>query len=142
MGNKERVNAGIRYGLLYTVAIMLAGFIGIEILAVPLSGMFDLAGETNKLCISAMRIISVSYVFAGANIAFQGIFQALEKGFESLVISVCRQFLFIIPVAIVFAKLITAGILATEYIWISFIVAEVLSVLVSVAFMKKIQLIP
>ena len=44
------------------------------------------------LSLVEVHTISISYVFAGANIAFQGIFQALDSGLESLVISVCRQY--------------------------------------------------
>ncbi len=47
---------------------------------------------------------------AGANIAFQGIFQALNSGLESLIISVCRQFLFVIPVAYIFSTLVISGV--------------------------------
>ena len=56
----------------------------IEIFAVPFSSLFGLSGETQAICISAMRIISLSFIFAGINIAYQGIFQALDGGFESL----------------------------------------------------------
>ena len=47
---------------------------------------FDLSGETQSLCISAIRIISLSFVFAGCNIAFQGVFQALDSGVPSYVL--------------------------------------------------------
>ena len=78
-------------------------------------------------------------MFAGANIAFQGIFQALDSGLESFVISVCRQFLFIVPVAWVFAKIVLAGMCGTWLVWMTFVIAEVLSVLVSVIFMKRVS---
>ena len=136
--DQQRVKEGIRYGLIYTLIIMLIGFVGIEILANPLAGMFGLSGDTKALCVSAMRIISISYVFAGANIAFQGIFQALDSGMESLIVSVGRQFLFVIPVAYLFSELVLAGKCGTWIVWTSFLIAEVLSVLLSVGFMRKI----
>lgn len=139
MGSKKRVQDGVKYGILYTLVIMLIGFVGLEILAKPFAGIFGLSGETKELCISAMRVISISYVFAGANIAFQGIFQALDSGFESLVISVCRQFLFVIPTAYVFSNIVLSGSCGIWLVWTSFLIAEVLSVLVSVIFMKKIN---
>ncbi|MDE5939430.1 MAG: MATE family efflux transporter [Lachnospiraceae bacterium] len=139
MGSRERVKDGVKYGLLYTLGIMLVGFVGLEILAEPLAGIFGLSGETKALCVSAMRIVSISYMFAGANIAFQGIFQALDSGLESLIISVCRQFLFVIPVAYVFAEMVLSGICGTWLVWMSFVIAEVLSVLVSLIFMKRVN---
>lgn len=139
MGSRERVKDGIRYGLFYTLGIMLIGFIGLEIFADPFAGIFGLSGETKALCISAMRLIAVSYVFAGANIAFQGVFQALDSGMESLIISVCRQFLFVIPVAYLFAQVVISGLCGTWLVWMSFVIAEVLSVLVSITFMKRVN---
>lgn len=139
MGSRERVRDGVKYGLLYTLGIMLIGFVGLEVFAGPFAGIFGLSGETKALCISAMRIISVSYMFAGANIAFQGIFQALDSGLESLIISICRQFLFVIPVAYVFSKIVLSGLCGTWLVWLSFVLAEVLSVLVSLVFMKRVN---
>lgn len=139
MGNQKRVKDGVKYGLGYTLVIMLIGFIGLELLAEPFSSIFGLSGETKDLCVSAMRIISISYVFAGANIAFQGMFQALDGGLESLIISVCRQFLFVIPVAYVFSNIVLAGQCGTWLVWVSFIIAEAASAVVSVIFMKKIS---
>lgn len=139
MKSRERVKDGIKYGMLYTLAIMAVGFIGIEVLSEPLAGIFGLSGETKALCVSAMRIISISYVFAGANIAFQGVFQALDSGLESLVISVCRQFLFIIPVAFLFSKIVIHGFVDIWFIWTTFPIGEAISVLVAVFFMKNIS---
>ena len=139
MNSQKRVKDGIKYGMKYTLIIMLIGFIGLEILAEPFAGIFGLSGETKALCISAMRIVSLSYVFAGANIAFQGIFQALDSGLESLVISVCRQFLFVIPVSYVFSKLVISGVSGTWLVWFTFLIGEGLSVLVSLYFMKKVN---
>lgn len=137
--DQKRVKDGIRYGLLYTLVIMLIGFIGLEIFAAPFAGIFGLSGETKELCISAMRVISVSYVFAGANIAFQGIFQALDGGKESLVVSVCRQFLFVIPLAYLFTDIVVKGSCGVWLVWTSFIFAEGISAVIAVFFMKKVN---
>ncbi len=49
-----------------------------------------------------MRVISVSFLFAGINVAYQGIYQALDGGLESLVISLLRQLIIILPLAGIF----------------------------------------
>ncbi|MCM1246170.1 MAG: MATE family efflux transporter [Roseburia sp.] len=139
MGSKERVKDGIKYGMIYTLTIMVIGFVGLEIFSEPLAGIFGLSGNTKALCISAMRIISGSYIFAGANIAFQGMFQALDGGVESLVISICRQVLFIIPVACFFTELAVNGFVYTWFVWLTFPIGEALSVVVAVLFMKRIN---
>ena len=139
MRSKQRVKDGIKYGLVYTIIIMLIGMVVIEIFAVPFSAIFGLSGETQSICISAMRIISLSFIFAGMNIAYQGIFQALNGGLESLIISVLRQFLFALPVAWGFSLFARNSIDMIWTVWTTFIIAEVLSCLVATIFMKRIN---
>ena len=134
MGDKNRIKDGIKYGMIYTFIIMAIGFISLEVFANALSSAFGLSGETNALCISAIRIISVSLIFAGANVAFQGIFQALEGGLESLVISVCRQLIFVLPVAYLFVRIFNSA----NAVWFTFVIAEVLSFLIACLFLKKV----
>lgn len=140
MRSKFRVKEGIKYGMGYTLAIMFIGMALIEIFAVPFAALFGLSGETNAMCISAMRVVSLSFLFAGANIAFQGIFQALDSGLESLVLSVCRQFLFVLPVAWGFAQVVKASSVDNIWlVWLTFLIAEAVTVLVAWLFMKKIK---
>ena len=139
MKNKERVGMGIKYGIRYTLIIMTAGFIALEIFAAPLAKVFGLSGETESLCISAIRIISVSFIFAGLNIAFQGIFQALDSGIESLVISVLRQFLLVLPVAYAFSFIAKNNMDNAWTVWLTFPVAECISAAAAIIFMKKIK---
>lgn len=119
---------------------MVLGFVGLELFAGAFAGIFGLSGETKELCISAMRIVSVSYVFAGANIAFQGVFQALDRGMETFVVSVCRQFLFVVPFAWLFTELVRAGLCGTWLVWLCFVIAEALSAVISVWFMKRLRI--
>ncbi|MCM1386980.1 MAG: MATE family efflux transporter [Bacillus sp. (in: Bacteria)] len=137
--DKTRIQNGIKYGLLDTLVIMLIGTFLLEILAKPFPALFGLTGNTKEICSGAMRIISLSFVFAGANVAFQGIFQALEAGLESLIISICRQFLFVLPTAWLFSKIAANNTAMTWVVWLTFIIAESISCLISVLFMKRIK---
>ncbi|MGN1098321.1 MAG: MATE family efflux transporter [Clostridia bacterium] len=139
MGSKSRVNDGIRYGMIYTLIIMGVGLVLIEIFAPILAAVFGLSGETQALCVGAMRIVSLSFIFAGANVAFQGIFQALDGGLESLVISVCRQFLFVLPVAWGFSLAARQSPDKVWLVWLTFLIAEGLSALIAMIFMRKIR---
>lgn len=139
MRNKQRVKDGIKYGIMDTLIIMAVGLIVLEIFAAPFSAVFGLSGTTQTLCISAMRIISISFIFAGLNIAFQGIFQALDGGLESLVISVCRQFLFVLPVAWGFSLIALRSMDSAWLIWLTFPIAEVVSAIIAAVFMRRIN---
>lgn len=132
-GDKKRIKDGIFYGMLYTFIIMLVCFAGLEIFAKPFAGIFALSGETEALCITAMRVVSVSFLFAGVNIAFQGIFQALCCGIQSLVLSLLRQLIFVLPVAWLFARY------ADSMVWVTFIIAEGLSAAIGYIMYKRIS---
>lgn len=140
MQSKSRVSEGIKYGMMYTLVIMVIGLAAIEIFANPLAAIFGLSGETQELCIGAMRVVSISFIFAGANIAYQGIFQALDSGIESLVLSVCRQFLFVLPVAWGFAQVVKNGSMSQMWlVWSTFPIAEIVTVIIAYIFMKRIR---
>ncbi len=138
MGSKKRVKDGVKYGILYTTVIMVLGMILIECLAYPLVKIFGLSGMTQQLCISAMRIISLSFVFAGLNITFQGLFQALNAGIESLVISICRQLVFVLPVAWGFSILAVKSFDCAWTVWLTFPIAEFISAIIASVLMKRI----
>ncbi|MDD6207180.1 MAG: MATE family efflux transporter [Clostridiales bacterium] len=139
MRSKRRILDGIKYGMLYTLVIMVAGLLLLEIFAEPFAALFGLSGTTQKLCTSAMRIISISFVFAGANIAFQGIFQALDSGLESLVVSVCRQLIFVLPVAWFFSLFARQSMDHMWMVWMTFPIAEFVSALIAACLMSKIN---
>ena len=132
MGDSERIRSSVKYGHLYTFVIMLAGTVALEVFAEPFSAVFGLSGITNELCVSAMRIISLSFVFAGANIAFQGIFQALGAGISSLIVSLGRQLVFVFPFALMFAALADGRAENAWLVWITFPIAEVLTAVTAV----------
>lgn len=126
MNSQMRVKEGINYGMIYTLIIMFVGFVGVEIFVEPFAKIFGLSGEITGLCVSAIRVRSISYFFAGANMAFQGIFQALDNGVEFLIISVCRQFIFVVPVAWVFTRFVIVSSLV-GLVWTTFLIAEGIS---------------
>lgn len=137
MKNKSRIKDGIKYGMIYALVIMIAGLVLLEFFAVLLSDMFGLSGETRQMCIYAIRIISISFIFAGANISFQGIFQALDSGIESLIVSVCRQFLFVLPIAWIFSYVTMHFSGISWLVWITFPLAEIASVFIACILMKR-----
>lgn len=138
MEDKKRIDDGIKFGMVYTIAIMSFGLILVEILAIPFSNVFGLYGVTQQYCISAMRIVSISFIFAGMNITYQGIFQALNGGIQSLIVSVCRQFIFVIPIAWIFSLIAKHSLDLSWLIWTTFIIAETISVIIAHILMKRL----
>ncbi len=133
MGDQKRVKQGIFYGLLYVEIIMLVGLIGLEVFAGPLVGLFAMSKETEELCILASKIIATGFLFAGANIAIQGVFQALGCGLDSLVVSMLRLCVVVLPSAWLFAGLNNASFM----IWWAFPIAELVAFLVAVILLMR-----
>ena len=138
MGSKKRIKDGIRYGLIYTIALMILGVLITEIFPNAFASLFN-AGQSRAYFIGAMRIISISFVFAGINVAYQGIYQALNGGLESLVISLLRQLVIILPLAAIFAVFVRNGQMGVSLIWWAFPITEFVSCLAGYVFLKKIQ---
>ncbi len=136
MKSLPRVRDGIKFGIIYSLIIMLLGTIAAEVFAVPFTCAFGLSGETRSLCISAMHTISASFVFAGANIAFQGIFQALNAGAETLVISLGRQLVFILPAAYFLSRFVINSAMPGYIIWFTFPFGELATMLIGCAMLK------
>lgn len=127
------------YGLYYKIQqfILFAAF-GLRDAITPIIS-YNYGMRSKKRIQDGIRIVSLSFLFAGANVAYQGIFQALESGLESLCISVCRQFLLVLPVAWFFSLLVRYHAAPVWIIWTTFLIAEGLSFLLAAFFMKKIR---
>lgn len=136
--NRERVRQGIRWGLGYTVILMAVSLVVIEAFAGPLTGFFSLSGTTYQMCVDCIRIVSLGFVFAGLCVAFQGVFQALECGIESLVISLGRQVVFVLPTAWLLAKQVT-GLENSSVVWWSFLIAEALTLAVTLLMYRRVH---
>ena len=133
MGSQKRVKQGVCYGVIDISVIMIAGTVLLMIFANPLVALFGLSEETARLCVLAIRVISAGFIFAGVNIALQGVFQALGCGLSSLVISVLRLFIIVLPLAWIFSKLPNA----LDLIWLAFPVAELIACVVVIALMIR-----
>ena len=130
MQNAKRIREGVRCGLMYTSVLMLVCTAAVEILAQPLAGIFSLSAGTMGLCVTGLRVLAVSFVFAGANIAIQGVFQATEGGVQSLLVSLLRQLIFVLPAAWLFARLLPADV------WLAFPIAEVLTAVIAAVLLR------
>lgn len=138
MGSKKRIRDGIKYGLIYTVVLMIFGVAVTEIFPGAFATLFN-AGESREYFMEAMRIISVSFIFAGVNVAYQGIYQALEGGMESLVISLLRQLVIILPLAGIFSIFVRNGQMGVALIWWAFPITEITACLAGYVLLRKIS---
>ena len=117
---------------------MIAGAAITEIFPGAFAALFN-AGQSRDYFIGAMRIISISFIFAGINVAYQGIYQALNGGIESIIISLLRQLVIILPLAGIFSIFVRNGQAGVSLIWWAFPITELAACLVGYGFLKRIR---
>lgn len=137
MKDKERSIACMKYGITDTWLVTLLITILFEIIAVPLSKLFALSGDSSAVlvdvCAKATRIASFSFVFMGFNVAVQGILQALGYAVKPLVTAFLRLVLFTFPIAYFF----TLSDNVLNLVWWTFMIAEGMTCIVSALFLKQ-----
>lgn len=132
-GKKERVLKIIKLSICYAVGIMLAGLIIMEVFPEVLLGFFDASENMLAIGVPALRTICLSFVFAGFCIVAGSAFQALGNGVYSMIVSVTRQLVVLLPVAFLLSKLGNVN-----YVWWAFPIAELFSVSMTAFFLMKI----
>lgn len=135
MRDRARISKAIRCGLLYNAIIMLAGAVLLQVFGKQIIGIFDVSTEVKELSIQSVRIVTLGYIFVGANVIFQGIFQALGEGIKSLVISAIRLIIVVLPLAYFFTTLPNAQ----NIVWAAFPIAEACGLVVSILFMSRVS---
>lgn len=131
--NKDRINQALKFALTLAVSIMVIGTCCFLAIPSNLLRLFNASDSMITIGVPALRIISLSFPIAGICIAAGSIFQAFSKSIYSLVVSVGRQLVVLIPVAFLLSK---TGVL--DNVWWSFPIAEIASVVLSAIFFKKL----
>ncbi len=131
--NKERVLKTIKCALLYAVCIMAIGIFVFWVFPDKLLLMFKAKGDMMTFGIEALRIISLSFTFAGVCIIISSVFQALGHGVSSMIMSIIRQIVVLIPAAYLLSLTGYVGA-----VWWSYPIAEIASVVTGLIFLKKI----
>ena len=133
-GKRDRLIKTIKLSIAYAVGIMLAGLITIQLIPGSLLGMFNASPQMLEIGIPALRIISLSFVFAGYCIITSSVFQALGNGIYSMIVSIVRQIVILLPVAYLFSK---TGVLSA--VWLAFPIAELASLTLCTMFLLRIN---
>lgn len=81
---------------------------------------------------TALRIIGTGFIFSAVSTVFAGVFEALGRGVESLVVSLLRQLVIIVPVSLVLVRF-----LGVTGVWISFTVAEIIAMVISIILLRR-----
>ena len=130
---RDRMIRTIQLGILCAMCFMLTGLLIFNLFPEQMLGFFDASDYMVSIGVPALRTISYSFVFAGFCIACGTVFQALGNGVYSMIVSIVRQLVVLLPVAWLLAQ---TGEL--DAVWWSFTIAEVASLAVSSFFLARI----
>lgn len=131
--NRKRMMTTVKYALIYIVSIMLVGLLVMQTIPSVLLSLFESDPAVIEIGCTALRYISLSFIFAGVCIALGSVFQALGYGTYSMLVSFARQLVVLIPIAYAFSF---TGRL--DLIWLAFPIAEVMSLLVTLLLFVRI----
>ena len=137
---KKRVTGAMKYAMIFSVSIMVVGTIVMQFFPEQLLRLFDAGDQMMDIGVTALKIISVHFILAGFDIIIISSLQALGRGFSSMLISFTRQLIVLLPVAYLLS--LTGKLSA---IWWAFPIAEVVSIIVSLLFLRrayKIEIVP
>lgn len=126
----ERMIRTVKLGTLYATVVMVLGVAVFQLIPQVLLGMFDASDYMLEIGVPALRIISVHFILAGFGIVSSSTFQALGHGVLSLVISLVRQLIVLLPAAWLLSLSGQLGL-----VWWAFPIAEMFSVALSIIFL-------
>ena len=129
----DRILKTLKLAICYAVGIMLIGFAVFQLLPDKLLLIFEASENMLNIGVPALRTISVSFLFAGYCIVCSSMFQALGHGLLSLLVSVFRQLLVLLPSAFLLSKI--GGL---DLVWYSFPIAEICSIFFSTYFLRHV----
>ena len=133
----DRILKTIRLSITYAICIMLVGFALFQLIPHLFLGLFMAEGETSgdmlTIGVPALRIISINFLFAGICVVASSVFQALGHGVLSLIVSVVRQLVVLLPAAFLLSR---AGEL--DLVWLAFPISELFSVVLCAIFLRRV----
>ena len=131
-GNIKRYKDTMKYGILAAMSIMTVGTILFETMPGFLLGLFSPSEEMLEVGKTAFRIIGIHFPVAGFCIVAGSVCQALRKPVYTMIVSICRQLVILLPVAYLLSR---TGRL--ELIWFAFLIAEVFSLIMNIFFLRS-----
>ena len=129
-GKRSRMVSTIKYSMVYAFCLLFLGFLAFEFIPSTLLGLFDASEEMLQIGVKALRVIGVHFLVAWFCIIAGSVFQAVGNGVYSLVVSVARQLVILLPAAYILAKI--GGL---DLVWWAFPIAETMSLTVSCIFL-------
>lgn len=126
--NRDRMMKTLRYGLIFSFIIMFAGLVIFNVFPTQILSIFDVKKEIADIGVTALRRISLCFLPASVGVILTALFQAVGKGIRSLLMSVLRQLILILPIAFFLSRI------SIDAMWFAFPIAEFGALIVAILF--------
>ena len=133
-GKRERVIETLKTAIAYAMVMMLLGVFAMEVFPAQLMGFFNPTEELMRQGVPALRTICLSFLLAGSCIITGSMFQALGNGVYSMIISIARQLVVLLPAAYLLS--LSGNV---NLVWWAFPIAELMSVAMTTFFLFRIH---
>lgn len=130
---KDRIDEALKFSMVLAVSIMLLGTILFHLIPEKLLELFNAQRDMIEIGVPALRIISLNFPIAATCIVMGSIFQAFSRSIYSLIVSIARQIIVLIPVAWLLSR---TGVVTN--VWWAFPIAEIVSLILSVFYFRKL----
>ena len=130
---KKRIMTAMKLGMLYAFCMLMLGFAAFQLCPGFLLQLFNASESMLSIGIPALRLISISFIFAAFSIISISMLQSLGHGIYSMFISVGRQLVVLVPAAYLLSK--TGNL---DLVWLAFPLAEIMSIVLSGIFLRKV----
>lgn len=132
--NKARIKEALRFSVTLAVVIMTVGTLVFQLMPHTLLKMFNASEDMMALGVRALHIISISFPASAVAIGLASVYQAFSRSYYSLILSVARQIVILIPAAYLLAR---TGVV--ENVWWAFTIAEVSAAVMSLIIYRRIR---
>lgn len=132
--NKERLMETFKKSLMIAISVMAFGTLLFQIFPRQIMGLFNAQEEMMSIGVYALRIVSISFPFAATSMIPGTLFQATAHGVNSLIVTLCRQIVVLIPCAFIFSQL-----WGLNAIWWAYPAAEIMSVTMAQIMLRKLM---
>lgn len=130
---RQRIMKTMKLAMMYAFGMMAIGLIIFQLFPAVLLEMFNASDAMLAIGVPALRTISISFLFAAFSIISISMLQALGHGIYSMFISVGRQLIVLVPLAYLLAQ--TGNL---NLVWLAFPLAEIMSIVLSCIFLRKV----
>ena len=130
---KSRIKETLRFSVLLAFIITMIGTLVFALIPQVLLGFFNANEEMLSIGVPALRIIGIYFPFAGISILLSSVFQAFSVSHYSLLNSIARQLVILLPVAWLLSRLGNVNL-----VWWAFPIAEISSMFITIFFFRKV----